>query len=86
MANWAALILIVALIWLKLSPNPEPRKHRCPWEKCPYKGVLPSQRAAAVREYTGSPEGSDAWCIDMLHLDHPQDDYETLENRLFKIQ
>jgi hypothetical protein len=38
---------------------------------------------SAVTKYTGE-RGTDAWCIDMLHLEFPNDEYEQLEEKLFK--
>lgn len=101
-ANWAALILIVALICLKLRQAKEtgtgdknsgsaphgavlnPQGHACRWNLCPYKGVRKPEWERAVTRYVGEDAaGTDAWCIDVLHLEYPKDEYDDLEARLF---
>lgn len=58
--------------------------HKCRWDLCPYKGVTWIERAGAVTQYVGEDyAGSDSWCIDMLHLEHPKAEYEELEDLLF---
>lgn len=76
------LILIIAA---GLADNfaDTPGPHSCRWELCPYKGITVGNYEAAVKDYTGSPEGSDGYCIDLLHLQHPDKDYEQLEDLLF---
>lgn len=56
-------------------------EHACKYEHCPYKGVKPSQWRDAASKL--SPEGSDSYCIDLLHLEHPDKEYEELEDLLF---
>ena len=61
---------ILAGIADNFSDNPDTTPadlpHSCRWPSCPYKGVTPGTAAAAVEEYTQSPEGSDGYYIDML--------------------
>lgn len=58
--------------------------HTCKWELCPYKGLKcgAEEWSRAVQEYTECEPGTDAHCIDMLHLEYPEDGYETLEEKL----
>lgn len=59
--------------------------HHCRWALCPYKNVMPSDQREAVIEYTGCEEGTDSYCIDMLHLQYPDKDYDQLEEILFNV-
>ena len=68
----------IALILFCLTED----KHNCKWKLCPYKGITEAQYKEAVTNYTGE-EGTDSWCIDMLHLEHPKAEYEELEAMLF---
>lgn len=79
--NWIALALIVGLLCFAAEKLP-PTGHQCKWDKCPYKGIQAAQYKAAVTAYAGE-EGTDGWCIDLLHLQFPDDDYELLEDKLF---
>lgn len=55
--------------------------HQCKWDKCPYKGVTADLAHKSVIAYTGESY-TDAYCIDMLHLQYPTEEYEQLEERL----
>lgn len=79
--NWIALALIVGLIMHAVKNHPA-TGHQCRWEKCPYKGIQAAQYRAAVTAYVGE-EGTDGWCIDLLHLQYPALEYEALEVMLF---
>lgn len=57
--------------------------HKCKWQLCPYKDVVKANYKAAVLKYTDSPGGSDAVCIDLLHLEYPTLEYDQLEEKLF---
>lgn len=74
---------LVCAIWLVSIGYDYTPKHECRWELCPYKGVKPSGYKVAVKAYVGE-EGTDGYCIDLLHLEHPNYEYEELENLLFK--
>lgn len=73
---------------LLMQGNPDQGKqltnisHVCKWELCPYKNITPLNWNSAVVDYV-EDEGTDAWCIDMLHLEFPNDEYEQLEDKLF---
>jgi len=56
--------------------------HTCKWSLCPYKGVKLADWKEAVLNHTKSPEGSDGYNIDILHLQYPSEDYDQLEERL----
>ena len=58
-------------------------KHACKWELCPYKGITPNQWNQAVRDYTQCEEATDAYLIDILHLEYPMAEYEELDSMLF---
>lgn len=57
--------------------------HTCKWDKCPYKGVTTDLANRSVVAYTGEAY-TDAYCLDMLHLQHPSFEYEQLEELLTK--
>jgi len=48
---------------------------------CPYKGIYHNQWSERVTEYVGDI-GTDAWHLDMLHLQYPKKEYEELEQLL----
>lgn len=83
-----AFILIILSFTLLDNFNdaaPKPVKetiHSCRWPECPYHGVPESGYKKAVTDYVGE-EGTDSWCIDMLHLQYPTLEYEALEELLF---
>jgi hypothetical protein len=84
--NWKksevlAVILIGGLLAAKALQKE--KGHECKWPLCPYKEVVKKDWDSAVTKYTGE-RGTDAWCIDMLHLEFPNDEYEQLEEKLFK--
>lgn len=57
--------------------------HKCKWDKCPYKDVVKANYKRAGLRYTGAEYGSDAVCIDILHLEFPTLEYDQLEDKLF---
>lgn len=57
--------------------------HACKWSTCPYKGVAADLAHRSVVAYTGEAY-TDAYCLDILHLQYPTEDYDQLEERLFK--
>lgn len=58
--------------------------HECKWKLCPYKGIKEVDHKAAVLSYVGNDsEGTDGYCIDMLHLDNPTLEYDQLDSLLF---
>ena len=62
-------------------------KHQCKWKLCPYKGITPDQWKQSVINYVGNEnEGTDAYYIDMLHLEFPELEYDELENKLFQTK
>lgn len=79
--NTLALLMIIGLLAFKATTAPA-TGHKCKWDLCPYKGIQEAQYRTAVTNYVGE-KLTDAWCIDMLHLEFPDAEYEELENRLF---
>ena len=62
-------------------------KHECKWHSCPYKGITPDQWKQSVINYIGNEnEGTDAYYIDMLHLEFPELEYDELETKLFQTK
>jgi hypothetical protein len=57
--------------------------HTCKWKLCPYEGIFPAQYKQAVIDYSECEEGSDCFCIDMLHLQYPAAEYDQLDSMLF---
>lgn len=57
--------------------------HTCRWDNCPYKNVTKDEWDTKVYEQVGE-RGTDAYHIDILHLKYPKDDYDELEDKLFK--
>lgn len=47
-----------------------PAKHTCRWDLCPYKGITIAQAPESVAQYTGQA-CTDAYHIDMLHIQYP---------------
>jgi hypothetical protein len=76
-------ICAVTLLWLVSIGYEDKPGHECRWPKCPYRGVKPSGYEKAVEKYVGEV-GTDGYCIDLLHLQYPNDEYEELEDKLFK--
>jgi hypothetical protein len=66
-----------------LSNYHPPVKHECKWALCPYKGIYPNQWREAVINFKDQEEGTDAFHLDMLHLEFPHADYEELNDLLF---
>lgn len=58
--------------------NIDRRKHKCRWDKCPYKVIVRSQWSSKVTEYTGCQYGDDCHVVDMLHLIRPRWGYEKI--------
>ena len=52
--------------------------HVCKWDLCPYKDVTLEDAREAVIEYTGE-DSTIAYYLDYLHIQHPDFEYETLE-------
>jgi hypothetical protein len=76
-------LFILCFASCKKISTKEIELHKCRWTLCPYKNITPYQYKECVIEYTGE-EGTDSYCIDMLHLMFPKDEYEQLEERLFE--
>jgi hypothetical protein len=74
---------IIVSIVLFCSCMKQDAGHHCRWSSCPYKGIKAGQYSKAVTDYVGETY-TDGWCIDMLHLNHPEEEYEQLEQRLFQ--
>lgn len=79
MKNITYIILTLCILLLVYRND---NCHKCKWSKCPYKGIYPSQWSDKVSLYVGET-GTDAWCIDMLHLEYPNKEYDELEDLLF---
>ena len=69
------LFFLALLVSCKKEPG-----HVCKWDHCPYKGIT-YRVYPAHAEYE---QGTDAYCIDALHILYPNDDYEILEQRLIE--
>lgn len=82
--NWAAILIGSFFIFLSISLQ-SLKQHNCQWENCPYKGAKQSEWHNAVVEYSGE-DGTDAYCVDMLHLKYPKYLYEVLDWILFTNQ
>lgn len=52
--------------------------HQCSWDKCPYKGVAANLAHKSVSAYVGEVY-TDAYYLDILHLQYPTYEYEQLE-------
>jgi hypothetical protein len=72
-------ILLVFLICIIIYDRKD--AHTCKWRLCPYKGIYHNQWSERVTEYVGDI-GTDAWHLDMLHLQYPKKEYEELEQLL----
>lgn len=59
--------------------------HQCKYKECPYKGVTADLAHRSVSAYVGEVY-TDAYYLDILHLQYPNEDYEQLENRLTNTQ
>lgn len=57
------------------------QQHACIWPLCPYKGICSNHSSHAVTAYTGEV-GTDAYKIDMLHIQHPLLDTDQLDSLL----
>jgi hypothetical protein len=75
-------VLMLACLGDNFSPIPPKvlSTHECRWSLCPYKGVAnqPEAWKDAVETYTHYGEGTDAYYIDMLHLEYPTEDWISL--------
>jgi hypothetical protein len=56
-------------------------RHACRWNLCPYKGITQKQATNAVSEYVGEA-CTDAYHIDMLHIQYPTLDNDQLDSLL----
>lgn len=55
--------------------------HQCRWPLCPYKGVAIANSSMAVADYVGD-NCTDAYTIDMLHMQYPALDADQLGSLL----
>lgn len=78
-----AAILIVCALCSSCAKVDNNVGHKCKWELCPYKNVMPNNYGKAVTQYTGT-DGGDSYSIDILHLEFPAKEYEELEQMLFE--
>ena len=76
------LLFVIAVLLASCSTRYKGAGHMCKWQLCPYHGVTANNAIAAVISYTGESD-TDAYCIDMLHLQYPTEEYDQLEERLF---
>jgi hypothetical protein len=58
-----------------------PDNHICRWELCPYKGIERGQAVTAVTTYA-MEACTDAYHIDMLHIQYPTLDADQLDSLL----
>ena len=81
-------VMLLACAADNLSPVPPVplAKHACKYDLCPFKGVgnHPGEWSKAVTDYTGCEDGTDCYYIEILHLEYPDENYDQLEDRLFK--
>jgi len=77
------IIVLAAILMCFAGCKNENDPHTCKWKLCPYKGITEPQYRQSVTNYVGE-EGSDAFYIDLLHLENPEADYDTLEAMLFE--
>jgi hypothetical protein len=75
------VVVIVTLLSIKYYNN-ENAPHKCPFDKCPYKGVHLNDAKQAIINYTHCKEGTDAYLVDLIHFQHPNWDYEMVEAEL----
>jgi len=75
--------LYIFLIVLLTSCTKTNLGHECRWKLCPYKGITKDMWDQKVYDYVGE-RGTDAYLIDILHLKYPKDEYDELEDKLFK--
>lgn len=59
-------------------------RHTCEFSKCPYKGITVNEWNSAVINYTETEPYSDAWCVDMIHLQNPTWGYDKIDSVLFR--
>lgn len=78
------ILIFFIIIFMSCSKDNRPiYGHKCKWTDCPYKGIVRHMWHNAVLKEAGE-EGSDIYCIDILHLQYPEDNYDELEDKLFK--
>lgn len=58
-------------------------QHECKYPDCPYKGLKESRWDSALLVEHAGNAGSDAYCIDWLHLTYPTCNYDALDAMLF---
>lgn len=76
------LLVTIAVLLASCSARHKGIGHLCKWPLCPYRGVTAGNARASVIAYTGESD-TDAYCIDMLHLQYPAKEYDQLEELLF---
>ena len=81
--SFIVLLLVVVLTSCGKSIINPAYGHLCRWKLCPYKGITKDMWDQKVYEYVGERH-TDAYHIDILHLKYPKDDYDELEDKLFK--
>lgn len=81
--NIVLSLIVLILVIIFTSCTKTNFGHECRWNKCPYKGITKDIWDQKVYEYVGE-RGINAYNVDILHLTHPMDDYDELENKLFK--
>lgn len=80
--NIFLIALLIAAAGLAAKAFAPTNWHKCKWE-CPYEGIKPGQWAEAVKYKTGE-QFTDTYCIDILHLERPDLDFDQLETELWK--
>lgn len=74
--------IVILIAVLAASCGKSGNQHTCRWDLCPYKGATANNASHVVSVYVGEI-GTDAYCIDMLHIQYPNEEYEQLEDRLW---
>jgi hypothetical protein len=78
--SWFMIYAIIGMSIVMFMRKPQ--GHSCKWKDCPYRGVTADNAHKSVSAYVGEVY-TDAYYLDILHLQHPTEDYEQLEKRLF---
>lgn len=78
--------LALALLGSLVSCTKSDSGHRCKWEHCPYKGYqsFPGVIHTGETEVDKEAEGGDTWCIDQLHMEFPELEYDELEIKMWE--
>jgi hypothetical protein len=74
---------LIILLIMVLSCSKPILRHECRFDMCPYKGIRSVEFSHAVKVYTGSNVFDDSYKIDMLHLEYPSLEYDSLILKLF---